>query len=343
MLTPSQEQKTFVFYLVPEFTLLAFSSAIEVLRLANQVTGHEHYRWRLISADGQPVIASNGVYVSVDSSLATERILLFGLQKPFMSLVCSGRRVQDYTNRSMDAWLRECRRMRIHVAGLCTGTYLLARAGILQDRRCTIHWENSPAFAEQFNRSALTAGIFEFDDGIYTSAGTGSFDMMLHIVRQAFGSKTAAEICSQALIMRMRDKSERQRLAFASSQGVNNAIIQAAVHLMEDNMSSPISLTEVGFRLHLSRRQIERLFRNQLSCSPARYYLKLRIERAKLLLTQTAMPVVDVAVACGFVSASHFSKCYRQIEGNSPQADRKLWGGAIGASCQQRSCEHSLA
>lgn len=320
------DDKTFVFYLVPEFTLLAFSSAIEALRLANQVAGYQHYRWRLVSADGRPVIASNGICISVDSSLAEERARRYDLPKPVMALVCSGRRVEEYANKSMEAWLRECRRRKISVGALCTGAYLLARSGMLQERRCTIRWENSPAFAERFNGSALTSGIFEVDDGIYTCAGgAASFDMMLHLIGEELGSRIAAEICSQALITRLRDKTERQRLPFASPHGVNNPIIKAAVNLMEDNLSAPISLAELGLRLHLSRRQIERLFQNELHCSPARYYLKLRLERAKLLLTQTSMAIVEVAVACGFVSASHFSKCYRLLEGRTPQAERKSW------------------
>lgn len=314
---------------------------MEALRLANQVVGYEHYRWRLVSTDGNAVTASNGVRVSVDRSLAEERARQNDQSKADMALVCSGRRVEDYADRSLEAWLRECRRRRIALGALCTGAYLLARSGILENRRCTIHWENSPAFAEQFDRSALTSGIFEIDDGIHTCAGgAASFDMMLHLVGRELGPRVAAEICSQALVSRLRDSTERQRLPFACPHGVNNPIIKAAVNLMEDNLSEPITLAELGLRLRLSRRQIERVFQNELHYSPARYYLKLRLERAKLLLTQTSMAVVDVAVACGFVSASHFSKCYRTLEGRTPQADRKLWvprssqwddGGSIAA------------
>jgi len=322
----ANDRKTFVFYLVPEFTLLAFSSAIEALRLTNQVVGYEHYSWRLVSADGNPVAASNGVRVSVDRSLGEERARQQGLSKSDMVLVCSGRHVERYADRSLEAWLRECRRRRISLGALCTGAHLLARSGILENRRCTIHWENAPAFAEQFDGSDVTSGIFEVDDDIYTCAGgVASFDMMLHLVGHDFGPRVAAEICSQALVSRLRDSTERQRLPFAFPQGVNNPIIKAAVNLMEDNLSEPITLAELGLRLRLSRRQIERVFQNELHCSPARYYLKLRLERAKLLLTQTSMAVLEVAVACGFVSASHFSKCYRLIEGRTPQADRKSW------------------
>ena len=326
MLASANDRKTFVFYLVPEFTLLAFSSAIEALRLANQAVGYEHYSWRLLSADGGPVAASNGVLVSVDRSLAEEQARQQNLYKTDMALVCSGCRVERYADRSLEAWLRECRRGRIAVGALCTGAYILAKSGLLENRRCAIHWENSPAFSEQFNGSALTSGIFEVDDGIHTCAGgAASFDMMVHLVGRELGSRVAAEICSQALVSRLRDSTERQRLPFAFPQGVNNPIIKAAINLMEDNLSEPITLTELGHQLRLSRRQIERVFQNQLRCSPARYYLKLRLERAKLLLTQTSMTVVEVAVACGFVSSSHFSKCYRELEGRTPQADRKSW------------------
>lgn len=323
-MTSPDRETTIAFYLVPEFTMLAFTSAIEPLRLTNQVVGFGAYKWRLISLDGGNVRASCGVSVSADHSLTEERALNFTERRSRMVIVCGGKNIEKHYSRPLGGWLRECRQSGGSVGALCTGAHILAEAGLLQDRRCTIHWEKYPVFAERFATISPSSGIYEVDNGIYTCAGgAASFDMMLHLIEQRFGPAVTTAICHQALIGRVRDKAERQRLPFASSREVVNPALRAAVIQMEENLAEPIPLTALAARLHLSRRQVERLFHRELGCSPARYYLGLRLERAKLLLSQTAMPIIDIAIACGFVSASHFSKCYRAQEGISPQESRK--------------------
>lgn len=319
-----REKAVFVFYLVPEFTMLAFSAAIEALRLANQVIGYDAYAWRIVSANGSAISASCGLSINVDCSLSMERAALLASSKPRMAIVVSGRNVDRYGDRSMEAWLRESRKRGVLVGALCTGSHLLAKAGVLDHRNCTIHWENYPAFVEQFHKAIPSSSIYEIDDGIYTSAGgTASFDMMLHVIVQDFGTKIAMSICHQALLGRVRDKSERQRVPFSLPQGVDNIAIKVIIANMEEHLAEPLSIERLASQVNLSRRQMERLFRQSLDCSPARYYLKLRVERAKFLLTQTSMAVVEVAVACGFVSASHFAQAYRSIEGCSPHDSRK--------------------
>jgi len=316
-------KRRIVFFLVPNFSMIAFATAIEPLRIANRMLGYEAYRWRLASTDGQPVSASNGVACAVNTSLDDERRMMLGPERPSMVFVCSGIRVEDFNNRSVFAWLREEHNRGVSIGGLCTGAHILAAAGLLSGKRCAIHWENLPGFSEAFPKANVFADLFEVDSNIYTCAGgTAALDMMLKLIGDDHDENLVNRICEQVLTDRVRSPGDRQRLPLRARLGVQNSKVLTIIELMEANLAEPLSLIEVAGHVGLSRRQIERLFRQEMGRSPARYYLEIRLDRARHLLIQSSMPVVEVAVACGFVSASHFSKCYRELYGRSPQQER---------------------
>lgn len=316
-------RRTLVFFLVPEFTLLPFSAAVETLRIANRMLGYRAYDWRLCSADGEKVTCSAGIGMEVDTSIAQERKYLGDEKRPNMVLVCSGIDVGAYDNRSVNAWLRETHNRGVALGSLCTGAHILAQAGLLEGRRCAIHWENLPGFAEAFPQAEVYADLYEIDGNIYTCAGgTASLDMMLTLIGEDFGENLVSRICEQQLTDRVRSPHDRQRLPLRARLGVQNAKVLSIIELMESHLAEPLSLVEIAEEADLSRRQVERLFRQEMGRSPARYYLEIRLDRARHLLVQSALPVVEVAVACGFVSASHFSKCYREVYGRSPQQER---------------------
>lgn len=316
-------KRSIVFFLVPDFTMLAFATAVEPLRAANRMLGYEAYRWRLASVDGRPVKASCQIECAVDTSLDDERRKMSGPERPSMVVVCSGVNVENYTNKSTFAWLREEANRGVAIGGLCTGAYILAAAGLLSNRRCAIHWENLPGFSERFPKANVIADLFEIDQNLHTCAGgTAALDMMLKLVGDDFDDGLVNRICEQVLTDRVRSPTDRQRLPLRARLGVQNAKVLSIIELMEANLSEPLSLVEIANGVDLSRRQIERLFRQEMGRSPARYYLEIRLDRARHLLIQSSMPVVEVAVACGFVSASHFSKCYRELYARSPQQER---------------------
>lgn len=316
-------KRSIVFFLVPDFSMIAFATAIEPLRIANRMLGYEAYRWRLTSTDGKPVTASNGVECAVNASLEDERRYLQREQRPSMVFVCSGVYVEEFRNKSVFAWLREEYNRGVAVGGLCTGAHILAAAGLLSGRRCAIHWENLPGFSEAFPKAEVYADLFEVDSNIYTCAGgTASLDMMLKLIGDDFDDNLVNRICEQALTDRVRNPHDRQRLPLRARLGIQNSKILTIIEMMEANLSEPEALIDVAHNIGLSRRQVERLFRQEMGRSPARYYLEIRLDRARHLLLQSSMPVVEVAVACGFVSASHFSKCYRELYGRSPQQER---------------------
>ncbi len=317
-------RRSIVFFLVPDFTMVAFATAVEPLRSANRVLGFEAYRWRLSSLDGQPVRASNQILVGADTSLQEERRRMSGSGRPSMVVLCSGLNVEQHAaNRTLLAWLREEHSRGVAIGGLCTGAYVLAAAGLLHGRRCAIHWENLPGFSEAFPHCHPRSDLFEVDGNLYTCAGgTAALDMMLHLIGEDYGANIVNRVCEQMLTDRVRSASDPQRLPMRGHLGIQNPKVMRIIELMEANLSEPLGLVEIADAVGLSRRQIERLFRQEMGRSPARYYLELRLDRARHLLLQSTLPVVEIAVACGFVSASHFSKCYRELHGRSPQKER---------------------
>jgi transcriptional regulator GlxA family with amidase domain len=317
-------KRSIVFFLVENFSMIAFTTAIEPLRLANRMLGEQAYIWRVASMDGKPVTASNNVVVSVDTSLEQERHFLAGSQRPSMMFACSGVRVEETGHKSLYAYLRECKNSGVTVGGLCTAAHLLAAAGLLNGKRCAIHWENLPGFQEKFPTANVYADLYEMDGNIWTCAGgTAALDMMLSLIGRDHDEELVNRVCEQALTDRVRSPHDRQRLPLRARLGVQNAKVLSIIEFMEANIAEPLSLVEIADYVGLSRRQIERLFQSQMGRSPARYYLEVRLDRARHLLRQSSIPVVDVAIACGFVSASHFSKCYREMYGKSPLQERQ--------------------
>lgn len=236
---------------------------------------------------------------------------------------CTGINVERYSNRSAFAWLREAHDCGVAIGGLCTGAHVLAAAGLLSGKRCAIHWENLPGFAEAFPNTQVFADLFELDQDIYTCAGgTAALDMMLKLIGDDFDESLVRHICEQVLTDRVRSASDGQRLPLRARLGIQNSKVLTIIELMDANPSEPISIADIAKQVGLSRRQIERLFLDEMGRSPARYYLEIRLERARHMLIRSSVPIVEVAVACGFVSASHFSKCYRELYALTPQQER---------------------
>ena len=317
------DSRSIVFFLVPNFSMIAFATAIEPLRIANRMLGEEYYTWRLASMDGQPVVASSGVEVAVKTSLKEERESLATSRRPSNTFLCSGMNVENAVDKSLFAYIRENKNSGVIIGGLCTAAFLLAAAGLLKGKRCAIHWENLPGFAENFPDVDVYADLYEMDGNTWTCAGgTAALDMMLSMIENDLGEDLVNRVCEQALTDRVRNPNDRQRLPLRARLGVQNAKVLSIIEYMEANIAEPLQLVEIADFVGLSRRQIERLFQQHMGRSPARYYLEIRLDRARHLLMQSTMAVVDVAIACGFVSASHFSKCYREMYGKSPLQER---------------------
>ena len=312
----ARETRHFGFLLVPKFSFVAFINAVEVLRVANRLAGAALYRWSVLSEDGAPVTASNEMPALVDRSLAEAGPLdtLF---------VCSSFDPQLYDRRDVLAELRRLARHGTSLGGLCTGAYLLARAGLLDGHRCTLHWENVAGFTEDFPELECTGELFEIDRDRFTAAGgTAPLDMMLHVVAMQQSQDLAIRVSEYLIHERIRSPHDHQRMTLRARLRVSHPRLLETVALMEEALETPRSLDEIAADVGISKRQIERLFRTYLDCTPARYYVEMRLRRARTLLEQTSMTVTDIGIACGFVSASHFSRTYRDFFGHSPRKER---------------------
>src|SRR5512147_2079830 len=326
---PRELPQQIAFLLVPNFSMIAFTSAVVPLRLANRASGKELYRWHLFSPDGKPVAASNGILLT--PSGAVDQILNY-----HTVVLCSGIDGHLYEDRNVFAVLRRADRQGADIGALCTGSHILARANMLNGYRCTIHWENLASFSENFPEIEATSELFEVDRNRFTcSGGTAALDMMLNMISQQHGHELAASVSEQFIHERIRDEHDHQRMALTARLGVRHPKLIQVIKLMEQHLEEPLDRAALAQRVRLSTRQLERLFGKYLGRSPARYYLELRLNRARLLLLQTNMSVIDVALACGFVSASHFSKCYRDFFGRTPRRERG--GPAIAAAAAERA------
>jgi AraC family transcriptional regulator, glycine betaine-responsive activator len=314
--------ETILFLLIPDFSMIAFTSAIEPLRIANRLSGRRLYAWRLLSRDGAPVAASNGIAIQVDGAAAGDEPPGGAGGLPAVVL-CGGLGSERYRNKDVLAWLRRWDRRGAPVGALCTGAHVLARAGLLDGHRCTIHWENLPGFTEAFPEIPVSSDLFEIDRNRFTcSGGTAALDLMLHRIALAHGAELATKVSEQCIVDRIRGPHDRQRMPLRVRLGVHHPKLIRAVEIMEGNIEEPLGQEALARRIELSRRQLERLFRRHLGRTPAQFYLETRLERARNLLYQTDMPVMSVACATGFVSASHFTTCYRQMFGKTPRAER---------------------
>lgn len=314
--------RSFTFYLLPGFSIRAFSSAVEVLKLANEVLGRAVYGWYIVSEDGQPVTASCGVSVGIDSALGTERERLRTSGEISAAIVCGGS-AYPCPDRKLDAWLRSCRARNINLIGIGSGIFALARTGLAEGRRCAVHWEQLPRFCEEFPGVAAVQTAFEQDGDLHTcSGGDASFDMLLRLIERDHGEVVVNRICEKAIAYRIRSPGNRQRLPMASRVKLNHRSVVKVVEKMEASIDDPLSVNQLVAAGGISRRQLERLFERELGRSPKRYYLELRLERANLLLMSTTLSILQIALATGFLSQSHFSRVYRETYGNPPNETR---------------------
>ena len=303
--------------LVPGFALMSFASVIEPVRGANRLSGAKFYEWELFAPEGGMVESNSGITVAAAPVSALD-------QSSFdLVVVCAASHAEQRRFRAVEETLRRLSRRNVALAAVSTGSFVLARAGLLTDRRCTVHWDYADSFAEAFPDIALCNDLFVVDGSILTCAGaTAALDMMLQLIGAHHGQDLARQISGQFLHGGIRAAADDQRRMLLG-MGVTNSVVQKAVSLMEAAIEEPVPLGELTQRTGVSQRQLERLCKRYLGATPAQYYVQLRLERARRMLRQTDMSVAEVAIACGFVSLSHFAKVYRRHYGLSPREDRK--------------------
>ena len=345
MTTTDQQTTRYGFLLVPEYSMMAFTAAIDQIRMANRLSGKKLYEWVVLTEDGEPVCASNNLSVpSVPMRQSGQLEAVF---------VCGGTNIETKASKPITAWLKEQSGRRMPLGAVCTGSFVLAEAGLLKGYRCTIHWENMTGLRERFPELVISPDLFEIDRDRYTCAGgSAAMDMMVNLIANKHGWDLANEVAEEFLVERVRGRNDRQRLPLRLQLGTSQPKLAEAVAYMEANIEELISLDEIvthvgqvklvlyekgkklpdlddiASHVGMSRRQLERLFQKHLNCVPSQYYMRLRLMHARQLLLQTSLPIVDIAFASGFVSTPHFSKCYREHFGIPPREERRANKGS---------------
>lgn len=307
--------QTLCFLLLPGFSMMGLMAAIEPLRVANRFRG-ELYRWRLLSLDGAAVAASNGMSLNVDTALelpaAGASLFVVAGFEPLASF-----------DARLAHWLHRAEREGVLLGGIDTGSFVLAEAGLFAGQRLTLHWEAIEAFQERYPRLAVTQELFEIDGKRITSAGgTASLDLMLTLIGRDHGEELALAVSEQFVLGRIRSRQDHQRMQIASRYDLHNKKLVQVIGEMQRHSEQQLGTRQLAELISVTPRQLERLFRQHLHETPSNFYLGLRLDKARQLLRQTDMSVLEVGLACGFESASYFSRCYRKRFAASPNRDR---------------------
>ena len=325
----------FAFMPLNNFTMLAFSNAIEVLRMANYLEGKPLYRWSIISPEGGAVSASNGLAVTTlraDQCPAADAVF-----------VCGGTHIASAINSATLDLLRNLAKQGTTLGSLCTGAFALAEAGLLDGYTCATHWENLSSMKRSYPAIAFAPDLFVVDrDRITCTGGIAPLDMMLNLISGQVGKTTIAAIADQFILEHVRDHKDQQRVPLTVRMTSARPAMVEVVSLMEANIEEPLSLDELAQLSNSSPRQLQRMFKEHMGMSPTHYYLTLRLRKARELLRQTDMSILSITVACGFQSACHFSKTYREIFSVAPSTERRQQA-TVPAALLATSTQHPAA
>jgi AraC family carnitine catabolism transcriptional activator len=304
-----------VFILVQRFSMIALYGALEPLRVANRFSAGA-FSWRFVSADGNPVAASNGIPVSVSGGLSS-------IGQPAMAVFCASYEPESGLSPAMLAAIRKLTRAHVLLAGIDTGPFLLASAGALNGFRATCHWESLPGFRESYPDVQAVQSLYEADGERLTCAGgAAAIDMMLDWLGRQLGRPLAVAVADQLVHFRAAEARAPARVPAAVRYGVSDVRLLAMLAAMEEQSEDPLSAQQVAASAGISQRHMERLFAEKLGARPMRFYLDLRLEKAERLLTYSKMSVRDVSVACGFGSLAQFSRAFRARYGRTPSSLR---------------------
>ncbi|CAE6930406.1 HTH-type transcriptional regulator CdhR [Pseudomonas sp. THAF187a] len=301
------------FILLEHFSLPAFTQALDTLITANLIQS-QAFATRTFSLDGGSVTSDLGLVICPDARASGE-----GLAELDLLVVCGGLRTALRDMPELGQLLKQAQHKGIALSGLWNGAWFLARAGQLDGYRCTIHPEHRAALAEIAKDSQVTSESYIVDrDRLTAASPTGAFNMVLEWINQLYGRHLA-----DAVVDILAFEESRYRRARPALHEKMSEPLREVINLMASNIEEPLTVAQLAQYAGRSPRQIERLFQEQLGTTPLRYYMELRITESRRLLQHSELPIVDVGLACGFVSPSHFSKCYASFFGYPPSKEQR--------------------
>ena len=317
---PGRKPLSVGFILARNFTLSAFSLFVDHLRLAadeGDLSRPILARWQIMSSTAEPVRASCGTAIARTSALtdpaAFDYIVVVG------GILHAGRQIDDET----EAYLKQAAAAGVTLVGICTGSFILCRAGLMKGRRVCVSWYHFQDFAEEFPDHNAVADRLYLIDGkrITCSGGGGAADLAAHLIERHIGRSVAQKARHVLLLERVRPGSDAQPHP-PVSVAVDNQHVRRALLLMEQHIAAPLPIADIAGRLNLSTRQLERLFLAEMGQRPAIFYRNLRLRYAAWLLDNTPRSITDIALDAGFSDGAHFSRQFKALYGKSPTGAR---------------------
>lgn len=308
-----------VFIVVPRFNIMTLITMIETMRIANYLAPAPIFSWQVASFDGANITASNGMTTTVQ--LAGD-----ALPPADFIFVLGSWGTEQYTNRHLIAWLRKRARARERICGVELGSYIVARAGLLDGKAATLHWSWLNGFKETFDRVDTQECLFTLDAKVMTcSGGLAGVDLMLRLIEEISGSSFSGEIADQMLHHPIRTAQSPQRSTMGRSTETMLPMVREAMTLIEQNIEEPLKVPEIAEILEVSQRQLERQFKKYVGCTVVQFGLLRRLQNARLLLISTELSIRQIATASGFNTLSHFAYSFGKFFGRRPSDYREAW------------------
>jgi transcriptional regulator GlxA family with amidase domain len=309
------------FILARRFTLSAFANFVDVLRLAADEGDRSrpiHCTWRVLSATMSPIASSCGISVQPEERL--------GDPTRFDYIVVVGGLIEaiEQLHPEYVAFLRRAAKAKVGIVGVCTGAFILHRAGLMQGYRCCVHWFHHEDFLEQFEGiTPISNQIFVVDrDRLTCSGGASTAHLAAYLVDRHIG-RAAAQKSLHILIIDDQMAGEMPQPGTPLELSTRDPLVRKALHLFQQNMDAPPSVDAIAGQLGVSRRKLERHFRGALDISPAEASLAIRLSHARNMLARSAASIASIAAHTGFCDASHFIRVFRERVGRTPQAYRR--------------------
>jgi transcriptional regulator GlxA family with amidase domain len=298
-------------------SIMCVASAIDPLRAANRICGETLFDFKLVSVSGDPAVTTCGLPVAVggkfDPSVKTDMIV-----------VIAGFGTQGYATASFLQGLRRAARSARACGGVEAGTWLVARAGLLEGRAATTHWEDMEDFAAAFPGTDVRPDRYVIDGPIFTSGGASpTFDLMLHLIRSRLGMAVALDVASVFIYDQSRAATDAQPLVSLGRLDGYDPRLAQAIRLMEAHVDAPLGIAAIARRAGVTARTLEGIFNKSIGETPGAYYLRLRLNAARRLVADTRVAMADIAARTGFSSAAAFSRAFSRAFGKPPTAMRK--------------------
>ena len=315
--TSSESTLQVTILVLPESSMLVLASMIDPMRAANRLSERQCFTWKIVTTDGFPVECTCGLQITPDEKLESinDGNLLF---------IVSGFKQFEYVTNDEIGLIRRLSLKFDAMGGVDTGAWLLGKAGLLDGKSATTHWEDLEDFADYFRQTEVQPDRFVIDKGVITIGGASpTFDFMLHLIRSRIGYPAALEVASVFVYDETHFSTDAQPLVSLGLLNDFEPRVTKAIRIMESSLDEPIAVTSVAKRLNISSRRLENLFQLHLQTTPGAYYLNLRLLRARKYVTDTLLPMQEIAIRTGFNSLSSFSRSFKKSYHNSPSAYRQ--------------------